>query len=43
MFIKFADVVEVRGNLPNQQFGVRRERDSFVVALVVGFVKIGSR
>lgn len=43
MFIEFADVVEVRGNLPNQQLGVRRERGSFVVALVVWFVKIGSK
>lgn len=42
MFIEFADVVELRGNLPNQQLGVRREWRSFVVALVVGFVKVGS-
>lgn len=41
MFIEFADVVELRGNLPNQQLGVRREWRSFVVALVVGFVKVG--
>lgn len=42
MFIEFADVVEHGGNLPNQQFGILRERKSLVVALVVGFIKIGS-
>lgn len=42
MFVEFADVVELGGNLPNQQLGVRTERGSFVVALVVGFVKVGS-
>lgn len=42
MFIEFADVVEFRGNLSNQQLGVSGERGSFVVALVVGFVKVGS-
>ena len=42
MFIEFADVVELGGNLPNQQLGVRKEWRSFVVALVVGFVKVGS-
>lgn len=42
MFIEFADVVELGGNLSNQQLGVRREWDSFVVALVVGVVKVGS-
>lgn len=42
MFIEFADVVELRGNLPNQQLGVRRERGSFVEALVVGFVEVWS-
>lgn len=41
MFIEFADVVELRGNLPNKQLGVRRELSSFVEALVVGFVKVG--
>ena len=41
MFIEFADVVELGGNLPNQQLGVRREWGSFVVALVVGFVEVG--
>lgn len=42
MFVEFADVVELGGNLPNQQLGVRKEWRSFVVALVVGFVKVGS-
>lgn len=42
MFIEFADVVEQRGNLPDQQLGVLRERKSLVVALVVGFIEIGS-
>lgn len=42
MFIEFADVVEQRGNLPDQQLGVKRERKSLVVALVVGFIEIGS-
>lgn len=42
MFIEFADVVKGRGNLPNQQLGVLRERNSFVVALVVELIKIGS-
>ncbi len=42
MFIEFADVVELGGNLPNQQLGVWREWGSFVVALVVGLVKVGS-
>lgn len=42
MFVEFADVVELGGNLPNQQLGVGREWGSFVVALVVGFVKVGS-
>lgn len=43
MFIEFADVVELGRNLPNQQLGVRREWGSFVVALVVGFVEVGSK
>lgn len=42
MFIEFADIVELWGNLPYQQLGVSREWGSFVVALVVGFVKVGS-
>lgn len=42
MFIEFADVVELWRNLPNQQLGVQREWGSFVVALVVGFVEVGS-
>lgn len=42
MIIEFADVVKGRGNLPNQQLGVLRERNSFVVALVVELIKIGS-
>lgn len=42
MLIEFADVVELRGNLPNKQLGVERERSSFVVALVVGIVKTRS-
>ena len=43
MFIEFADVVELRGNLSNQQLCVGRvEWGSLVVALVVGFVKVGS-
>lgn len=42
MFIEFADVVELGGNLPNQQLGVSGEWGSFVVALVVGLVKVGS-
>ncbi len=42
MFIEFADVVELRRNLPNQQLGVGREWGSPVEALVVGFVKVGS-
>lgn len=42
MFVEFADVVELGGNLPNQQLGVRKEWRSFVKALVVGFVKVWS-
>lgn len=42
MFIEFTDVVEQRGNLPDQQLGVLRERKSLVVALVVGFIENGS-
>lgn len=42
MFIEFADVVKLGRNLPNQQLGVRKEWGSFVVALVVGFVEVGS-
>lgn len=42
MLIEFADVVELGGNLPNQQLGVRREWDPFMVALMVWFVKVGS-
>lgn len=41
MFIEFADVVELWGNLPNKQLGIGRELSSFVVALVVGFVEAG--
>lgn len=39
MFVEFADVVEFRGNLPNQQLCVQVEWGSLVIALVVGFVK----
>lgn len=42
MLVEFADVVEQRGDLPNQQLGVLRERKSLVVALVVGFIEVGS-
>lgn len=42
MFIEFADVVQLRGNLPNQQLGVVGEWSSFVVALMVGLVEAGS-
>lgn len=41
MLIEFADVVELGRNLTNQQLGVWGEWGSCVVALVVGFVKIG--
>lgn len=35
MLIEFADVVELRWNLPNKQLGVGGELSSFMVALVV--------
>lgn len=42
MLVEFADVVELGGNLPNQQLGVKREWDPFIEALVVWFVKVWS-
>lgn len=43
MLIELADVVELRGDLPDQQLGVEGvERGSLVVALVVGFAEVGS-
>lgn len=43
MLIEFADVVELRGNLPNQQLGVGGiEGGSLLVALVVGLVEVVS-
>lgn len=42
MLVEFADVVELGGNLPNQQLGVKREWDPFIEALVVRFVKVWS-
>lgn len=40
MLVEFADVVELGGNLPNKQLGIRSELSPFVAALVVGFVKV---
>lgn len=42
MLVEFADVVELRGNLPNKKLGVWRELSSFMVELVVWFVEVGS-
>lgn len=41
MFVEFADVVELTGNLPNQQLAVECvEWASLVVTMVIGFVKV---
>lgn len=42
MLVEFADVVELGGNLPNKQLGVRSKLSPFVAALVVGFIKVDS-
>ena len=40
MFIEFADVVKLRGNLPNKELRVGREVSSFVETLVIGFAEV---
>lgn len=42
MLVEFADVVELGGNLPNQQLCVGGELGSPVEALMVGLVEAGS-
>lgn len=42
VLVEFADVVELGGNLPNQQLGVLRKRGPFIEALVVWLVKVWS-